>query len=356
MRAASRIPGRLPLSHRPTLLALAACTVLAPSISLAQPPPEKGIALGLFAEDPGYSYVQMLKEIAATGATHVSLIMPLYQHNVRSVRVRRHPRFSPSAAQVRQVMKQARALGLKVLLFPILRLEYALTPDEWRGSIRPRDPELWWRGYTSVMLEAARLATQGKAESLCIGSELGSMDGDPEPWKALIRKVRRVFKGPLIYSANWDRYGAVGIWPLVDRLGISAYFQLTAAGEEPRLDRLIHAWREVRVEVSRARARADKPLVFTEVGYHSQRGTAAKPWDEAAHKPLGLEEQARCYRAFIRVWQGTSYLHGTYFWNWFGYGGPRSREYSPRGKPAAKVICGWYGAAGEACPDQFGNP
>ena len=69
----------------------------------------------------------------------------------------------------------------------------------------------------------------------------------------------------------------------------------------------------------------------------------------------GLEEQARCYRAFVRVWQGTPYLRGTYFWNWFGYGGPRSREYTPRGKPSARVICCWYGAKG-TCPEQFGMP
>lgn len=337
-----------------TPLVLALVLALTPSTASAQPPPEKGIALGLFAEDPGYSYAGLLKEISATGATHVSLVVPLYQHNVHSVRVRRHPRFSPSLAQVKEVMEQARAQGLKVLLFPILRLEYSLTPDEWRGSIRPRDPALWWRSYSEAMLEAARLARSGKAESLCIGSELGSMDGDAVPWKVLIRKVRKIFPGPLLYSANWDRYKHVAIWDLVDRMGISAYFQLIRVGEVSGLERLIHAWREVRVEVSRARAKADKPLVFTEVGYHSQHGTAARPWDEAADKPLGLEEQARCYRAFVRVWQGASYLKGTYFWNWFGYGGPRSREYTPRGKPAAGVICRWYGAAKGECPDQFG--
>ena len=343
-----------PLPHALSLLALGAVTALAPLHSHANPPPERGIALGLFAEDPAFSYAGMLDEIAHTGASHVSLILPYYQHNVRSVRVRRHPRYSPSAPKVLEVMKQARARGLKVLLFPILRLEYALTPDEWRGSIRPGDPDLWWRSYGEAMLEAAGLARKGKADSLCVGSELGSMDGAPGPWEALIPAVRKVFRGPLLYSANWDRFRHVAIWGLVDRMGISAYFQLTAPGEEPGLERLIHAWREVRADVSRARARANKPLVFTEVGYHSQQGTAARPWDEAADLPLGLEEQARCYRAFVRVWDGVKYLRGVYFWNWFGYGGPLSREYTPRGKPAARVICGWYGAASGRCPGQHG--
>ncbi len=325
-----------------------------PSPSTA--PPEKGIALGLFAEDPGFSYEALLKEIAAAGASHVSLVVPYYQHNVRSVVIRRHPRFSPPARVVRRVISQARSLGLKVLLFPILRLEYALTADEWRGSIRPRDPAAWWRSYSSVILEMARMARAGGVESLCVGSELSSMDRDPKEWALLLVKVRRTFRGKLIYSANWDHYRDVGIWGLVDQVGLSAYFQLTAPGEPDDLERLIHAWREYRVQISRLRAQAGKPLVFTEVGYHSQRGTSARPWDESADLPLGMEEQARCYRAFIRAWQGAEQLYGVYFWNWFGYGGPRSREYCPRGKPAAKAICDWFGAAEGKCPKKFGTP
>jgi len=339
-------------------IALIVAAALAPATSAAAPtpPPERGIALGLFAEEPAFSYAKMLQEIAATGATHVSLVMPMYQHNVRSSTIRRHPRFSPPDAAVRRAMALARGQGLKVLLFPILRLEYSLTVDEWRGNLRPRDPDRWWRSYRAMMLRAARLARAGKAESLCVGSELSSMDGEVARWRALIRDVRKVFRGQLLYSANWDRYRDVAIWGLVDRVGLSAYFQLISAGEQPSLARLVHAWREFKVQVERLRARVGKELVITEVGYHSQAGAAARPWEESATAALALELQARCYRAFRRVWAGARGLRGVYFWNWFGYGGPRSREYSPRGKPAAREICSWYGAAPERCPTRYGAP
>jgi len=39
---------------------------------------QRGVALGMFAEDVGFSYTPLLREIAALGATHVSLVVPIY--------------------------------------------------------------------------------------------------------------------------------------------------------------------------------------------------------------------------------------------------------------------------------------
>jgi len=341
-------PGRLALLVLVTLPIVALTTR-----GLTAPPPQRGIALGLFAEDPGFSYLPLLQEIRATGASHVSVVIPYYQHSIRSITIGPHPRFTPTDDTVQQVLRQAGRLGLKVLLFPILRLEYAVTPQEWRGTIQPRDAEVWWRSYRAFILKFARLAHQHRAAMLCIGSELGSMDTDPAPWRALIHEVRATYHGKLIYSANWDHYREVRIWPLVDAAGLSAYYPLIADGERATLERLIHGWREVRVQISRFRAKVNLPLVFTELGYHSQHGTSAWPWDESADRPVSLEGQRRCYQAFIRVWGGVPYLQGIYFWNWFGYGGSTSHEYCPRGKPAAAEICRWFAAG--SCPTRFGQ-
>ena len=72
-------------------------------------------------------------------------------------------------------------------------------------------------------------------------------------------------------EGSLEGLGGVGaaLLPLLALAGLSAYFQLTADGEAPTLERLIHAWREQRVHISRWRARINKPLIFTELGYHS---------------------------------------------------------------------------------------
>lgn len=338
------------------LIALVGLGLSGARSSDAAPPPQRGIALGLFAEDPSFDYSPLLKEIAATGATHVSVVIPYYQRDIWATSIGPHPRFSPPLTTVHRTLRQARAAGLKVVVFPILRVQVAATPDEWRGALAPKDLDAWWRSYEAFILDMAQVAARHRAAALCVGSELGTMDGDPTRWRPLLQRVRRVFSGALLYSANWDRYDKVGLWPLVDLAGLSAYFQLTDGRRRPDLQRLIHAWREQRVAISRWRAQIEKPLVITEVGYHSQIRTSAQPWNESADKPVSLTAQADCIQAFARVWEGVDYLQGVYFWNWFGWGGPKSREYTPRGKPAAKVICDYYGAPPDACPRAYGMP
>ena len=315
-------------------------------------PVERGVALGLFSEDVDFRYDRLLDEIAALGATDVSIVVPWYQHDVRSTRIERHPRFTPPDRAVLRVLADARARGLRVLLYPILRLEFAATPLEWRGTIAPANRAAWWRSYAEFITRMARLATQGQAASLVVGSELSNMDTEHEPWAALIRRVRRVFRGTLVYSTNWDRLEGARVFDLVDLVGLSAYFEL-ATEPNPPAERLLGAWKEIRARLAPRLAAIGEPLVLTEVGYHSQAGTAARPWDEAAQKPVDLEEQRRCYQAFVRAWDGADELQGVYFWNWYGWGGPNSREYTPRGKPAALEICRWYG--GTRCPTRFGT-
>ena len=53
-------------------------------------------------------------------------------------------------------------------------------------------------------------------------------------------------------------------------------------------------------------------------------------------------EQTRAFQAFRQAWtappQDKSRLAGLYVWNWYGYGGPATTSYTPRGKPAVDVI------------------
>ena len=339
------------------LLASAAITASREAHSAPALWSERGISLGLFAEDPGLDYGYLLREIRATGATHVSVVVPYYQHDVRSTELRAHSRYTPPLDRVLRTLSQARALGLRVLLFPILRLEYEVTPDEWRGALAPQDPDAWWRNYRKLILELAQVAARGGAESFCVGSELSSLDTRPARWAPLIAEVRRTFRGRLVYSANHDHFERVAIWHLVDQVGLSAYFELVGLAErQPSLLRLTHAWRELRSRIGRFWARVRKPIVLTELGYHSQRGTSARPWFESLKEPLGLDEQRDCYAAFRRAFAGAPYLEGVYFWNWFGWGGPQSREYCPRGKPAAREICQAFGVAPARCPSTHGMP
>jgi hypothetical protein len=297
------------------------------------------VALGLFAEDVSFSYGPLLAEIVALGATHVALIVPLYQTDARSSDIHLHTRFSPTLETIADTIRAARRDRLEVMLFPILRLS-APGPGEWRGTLAPRDPDQWFKRYGDLLGDLAAAANLTGAASLVIGSELSSLDGDLDRWRPLVDRVRGIFKGKLVYSANWDHYREAKLLDLVDEEGITGYFNLRAdaraSADEAALEA---AWRRVKADLSAWRAkRPAAPFIFTELGYRSRAGSTATPWDEAPGGVVDLDEQRRAFAAFRRVWSGTPFLGGVYIWNWYGYGGPTSPSYTPRSKPAEPEV------------------
>jgi glycosyl hydrolase family 113 len=303
------------------------------ALAVTGTPPMKGVALGLYSEDAGFSYAPLLREIAGLGATHVEFVINLYQRDGASTELYTHTRFTPTDAALLAAAKQAKAAGLQVVLLPIVRLE-SPRDGEWRGNLKPSDAAAWWRSYEKIIVRYAGLARRAHASTLVIGSELSTLDGDPKPWQSVARAVRKQFRGQLVYAANWDHYRDVKAWPAVDAIGMSAYFDLAP---EPTI-----RWGALRKELETFAAAQNKPLFFTEVGYLSQKGAAAWPWKEAATEPVDLEEQVRCYRAFTTAWADASSLGAVFFWNWYGWGGAGSRGYTPRGKPAAQEIQRWF--------------
>jgi hypothetical protein len=323
------------------LLAAAAFSVT----TLADPPGQRGAALGLFSEDPEWSYADMIGEMKAAGVSHVAVVVPYYIKNDRACEIYRHPRFSVPMGTVERTISDVRAAGMEVMLFPILRVEDK-SNGGWRGTLAPTDVDAFYRNYTAFILEFARLAQRLAVPIMSVGSELSTMDVHEDRWRTLIAKVREIYGGALTYSANWDHFREVRFFDALDYAGVTGYFELAdkekALEEDPPLEQLIHAWREVYMAMMRWQHKIGRPIILTEVGYLSQRGAAARPWDEGADEPLDLELQRRCYEAVRRVWDGEDRLAGLYFWNWFGWGGPTSKEYTPRNKPAAAEVSRWY--------------
>jgi hypothetical protein len=323
-----------------TILALAALATIAAPGPGAAGPPEKGIAIGLFAEDAGYDYAPRLAEMKALGATHVEIAWVWWQDDVRSDRIRPIPKWTAEREQVLATLRAARALDLHVTAFPILRLVRA-DKNEWRGRIQPSDEDAWWTSYAAFIADAAKLARLGDAQRLAIGSELVSRESMRARWCELIDRLHGEAPGlELLYSANWDHFTEVSFWDRVDVVGLTAYFEVGRRGSSE--DALALAWRPIRERLESFARRLGRPFVITEIGYPSQSGGTAWPWDQTRFAAIDLEEQRRGYQAFVQAWSKSTALGGVYWWNWFGDGGPADREYTPRNKPAQEVIRRWY--------------
>ena len=330
------------------LLALVAFTVVRGSaLPDSNPGPfQKGMVLGIFSKtDPDY-FRTNLEEIRKLGVDSVSLIVPKIQKDVHSTGFYDDPWVTPSEESLRLAVREAHRRGMRVFLMPIVYLE-VLKEGEWRGTIEPDDWGVWFDAYEKMIVGYARLASEERVEYFSVGSELCSTEKMKGRWERVIRKVRGVFPGKITYSANWDHLEPVSFGSRLDFLGMNAYYEV---GKESASDPATMAarWKEIQKGIRKwRRSNGDKPLVITEVGYPSRTGAGEDPWNYFGEGDPDPEAQRKCYEAFVAAWNGETMLSGVYFYLWWGEGGLQDRDYTPRGKPAQRVIESWYSGEGK---------
>lgn len=326
----------------PNLLSL---LLLAPSIG--------GVALTPHYESDssGLRFDHMVDEVAALGATDLSVVVQWAQEDVRAAKIYPHGKETQDEEVVRRIIRRARGHGLRVTLFPILWIE-TRGDGEWRGTLKPEDITAWWASYSGYILHFAELAREEKVAIFSVGSELASVEHHERQWRDLIAQTRARFPGQLLYSANWDHYEPVKFWDDLDYIGLTAYYRLTDKQEDqPTQAALAKRWGQVKARLLKFQAKVNRPLLFTEVGYPSLKGAAFSPWDYTGSRPIDLEIQRRCLAAFNDVWLNEPKLAGAFFWNWWGHGGPEDGGYTPKNKPGEaevkRFIAGTARAAAE---------
>jgi len=335
------------------ILVAAAASLWLPSASAQVAP---GVGLGLFASDPDWDYGQLVTEIADLGATDVLVVVPWYQRDIHATTIQ--PRYgrSPTLPTVLRTLLQVQDAGMQASLMPIVLIEHTEHPKEWRGVIAPEARggpavERWFRSYTDFLLAHAVLAQQAGAVRLVVGSELLSMEGEREHWLDLIARARRIFRGRLLYSANWDHYNKVTFWDALDEVGVNGYFRLAEDGARPELDELVGAWDEHLSALDALAREVGLPLLLTEIGYPSKVTAAAKAWCVCPHEALDPDLQATLLDAFLQVVDRAEAappgelglpFEGFFLWNWFGLGGPDDGGFTPPGKPAEQVVRSWF--------------
>lgn len=309
---------------------------------------------------PLQTYVPMLREIAELGADTVLLSTAAHMEHAKAQALFIDHRFTPGRDELAALLKEARKLGLRTILMPIVLIRHP-RGSEWRGVIEPPDWKEWWREYREMIGYFADAAREGGADAFMVGSELVSTEKNQAEWLEVIKLARERFPGLLSYSANWDHYKPVKFWDKLDFISMTSYYTL-ADKKGASVEEIVKRWQPIRREIGEWQKTIRKPLVLTEVGWCSQEGAATAPWNYYQNQkpsPAGLEEQRRLYEAFIRAWDGAPGLGGVIWWEWTDdAGGADDFSYSPKGKPAEGVLREWLrrrpaggsGAAAGAVP------
>ncbi|OYQ34812.1 hypothetical protein CHU95_09475 [Niveispirillum lacus] len=241
-----------------------------------------------------------------------------------------------SADQLRAGIRQARNLGLKVLVKP-----HVWVPQTWAGAIeftQAADQAEWLARYQALLLDLAILAQEEGAEALALGTELRGVSGDPA-WTRIITQVRNRFRGILTYVAHWD--GELDRLPFRTLLDVPSISLYPPLGEDD-------AGLAGRIEALAAALARQGPLWVGELGLRSAVGGQLKPWEspeERAALPDG-DLQARVLDHWLTALSRHG-LHDVLLWRWFSdpdAGGPQDTDFTVQGKPAEAVLKRHFGS------------
>ncbi|NLX59772.1 MAG: glycosyl hydrolase family 53 [Phycisphaerae bacterium] len=311
----------------------------------------RGDYLGKPAEDS-------MKALAETGVNWTTIAyaahLPVW-NEPRLVYGEADPKM-PSDDEIRRAIQLARKHRLKVCLKPVVNEGPDAPKGQWRGTIDFKTPdgktdaaawEIWWTAYDAYILHHARIAQETGCELFCIGCEMKSTERFTEHWRGLIRKVRDIYTGPLVYNAVLDKLWDIQWWDAVDILGISAY---SWHPEQPdsSVEAQVAYWTKWRTGLRALAAKTGKPIFFIEIGCRSARGAAAMSGDFTHWEwPYDGEEQARFYEAAFRVFWNEPWFCGYSWWDWKVKlykkdEADQNKEFVIYGKPAEQVLRTWY--------------
>jgi len=176
---------------------------------------------------------------------------------------------------------------------------------------------LWVRGFDNYQtlenyIDDRVKTNQVWANQVAFNMEAGSLEkmnlrrkSIKAHWERIIASTRKIYKGQLTYSANFDNYQDVAFWKSLDYIGINAYFPLRDVSQKNLSDAAMKAvfkenWGKVFDDINAFKAsnKLYSPLFFTELGYIYRSNCSIEPW-----KGFGFSVVGKLGREELIVWK-----------------------------------------------------
>lgn len=283
-----------------------------------------GFTYGWMAKRGDYrtdSAIKSQDKLFDLGINWMCLAFPVMQHSFSSTEIYYDYSTTIADKDLVFVINRTRAKGIKVCLKPVINC----TDGMWRAYINFPDSDMlekdrywdkWFESYSAFLCHYAELAADTGCEMFCIGCEMSGTERKEEHWRNLIRKIREIYKGPIVYNANHGREEDVAWLDAVDYIGTSAYYRV---GKKPNdsKENMLEVWNKVGKDMEKLSKKLNKQIIFMEIGCRSAEGCAMMPWD-FVHKdfPWNEEEQAAFYESCLEAYHDKDWFAGTFWWDW----------------------------------------
>lgn len=307
----------------------------AQAIPLSIEGPLLGVNLTAYSRD-GYSQPhvkQAIRTLGDLGSTAITVVPTWYMNSSSSNLIAANREKTPSDESLTKVVTWIREAGMQAILKP----HVDVIDDSYRGEIQPADRDKWFRSYEAFIDHYASFSADHGVTLFVVGTELKTLSGETDRWRKVIQEARMRFFGPITYAANWDEVDQVQFWDDLDAIGVDAYYPLSPDdGTAPTFKSLVSSWEGVAQQLKSKSEQWERPVLLTEVGYPSQIGATATPY-EVTDKPADQNIQALAYEATFHALSGSEWLKGISWWSWRADPTPDeevAKGYSPEGKKA----------------------
>lgn len=238
----------------------------------------------------------------------------------------------------------ARQKGLTTVLKPQIWVSRG-----WPGDVQmthEADWKLFFDYYYRWIRHYALMAEMEQMDVFCLGVEFAKATlSHPEEWKAIIRKIRGIYSGPLTYAANWgEEFEKLTFWGELDYIGLDCYYPLSEK-EMPEKSELVTAFANVLQKVEKISRQYNKPIIFTEIGFRSVATPWRNPHAERDGRPLDEHAQNLCYEVVFEGLRAKPWVAGVLWWKWPSYldhNGDDGGCFTPNNKVAEVALKKWF--------------
>ena len=239
---------------------------------------------------------------------------------------------------------EAKKLGMTTLIKPQVWLW-----NSWPGDVQMKSEEDWQQFfdyYYRWIRHYAMMSEMREADIFCLGVEFSHATLSHEKeWRAILKKIRGLFKGPITYAANWGQeFEKIELWEELDYIGINCYYPLSKK-DSPTEKELKEGCELIMQKVNKVYEKYQKPILFTEIGFRSVEAPWQHPHEEAGSRNYNGAHQAQAYRITFEAIKGQPWCQGIFWWKWptiMTNSGSNDRRFIPYKKPAEEVIKEYY--------------
>ena len=340
--------------------------------------PHVSVNFGMFGKRGYYARPDVLAQpakIKAAGAKWVTLNTHFCQESFYSTRIFPDFEWSAGENELVGIIQELHRQDLHILLKPCL----ICLDSSWMGAVRfPNNGatmiqgvtncywQTWFASLRTCLKYYADISEKYGVEGIILGAEYNGTTDMNEEWERTIDFVRQSYSGPLTYEFQTGELKQRDFEWLnkLDFLAISFYPSAAGKDWKERYDRKnwsklppvsLESMKEMlavrKKQIQEISERfGNKPVIFSEIGSRSCRGSVMLPWDVEGLSPWDGEEQANYMEAVFQTFSDLPCWMGLSWWKWdetqtnrphYSTDPLKDRGFIIQGKPAAEVLRRW---------------